>query len=56
MEKLRSWIYIKKMNDYKSKGTCGVKHDIELLLSDTHAVKLEDVYSLLSTQQYQRRC
>lgn len=30
MEKLRSWLYIKTVNDYKSKGTCGVMQDIEL--------------------------
>jgi len=30
MEKLRSLLYIKIVNDYKSKGTCGVMQDIEL--------------------------
>ena len=30
MEKLRSWLYIKIVNDYKSKGTCGVMQHTEL--------------------------
>lgn len=30
MEKLLSWLYIKKVNDYRSKGTCGFLQDIEL--------------------------
>jgi len=30
MAKLRSWLYIKIVNDYKSEGTCGFMQDIEL--------------------------
>jgi hypothetical protein len=33
MEKLRSWLYIKIVNDYKIKGTCGLMQDIELFSS-----------------------